>query len=304
MIPDKESEWLTTGQAANRCSVTPDTILKWIKKGRLKAVQTAGGHHRIEKRALESLFPKSSTFPKSSAFQETGSKSPEEAPEFLRCWQYMSNRGSTRDECKKCLAYRARAAWCFAMTDVVCDLGQVKRVQESSCEECSYYRRVNGMATNVLIITPDEKHISRLSEEKNESLRLRFARNGYEASGIIHEFRPAFVIVDQEYPRSRETELIKNLATDPRLTGIRIIIALPHGTARRKKGWFSKEGQKDKNLIDGMIEKPYGANRVVGVINSFPVEFSKPENLRSIGTDQEGGGNGRDTANRSKTQPR
>jgi excisionase family DNA binding protein len=33
---------LSTGRAAELCSVTPDTILKWIKRGRLSGVRTAG----------------------------------------------------------------------------------------------------------------------------------------------------------------------------------------------------------------------------------------------------------------------
>ena len=47
---------LTTGQAARLCSVTPDTVLKWIKKGRLRGVRTAGGHYRIERRLLDPLI--------------------------------------------------------------------------------------------------------------------------------------------------------------------------------------------------------------------------------------------------------
>ena len=45
---------LTTGQAAKLCAVTPDTVLKWIKKGRLEATRTAGGHYRV---ALPDLEP-------------------------------------------------------------------------------------------------------------------------------------------------------------------------------------------------------------------------------------------------------
>ena len=50
-MPEDKSNLLTTGQAAKLCSVTPDTILKWLKRGRLNGVRTAGGHYRIERRA-------------------------------------------------------------------------------------------------------------------------------------------------------------------------------------------------------------------------------------------------------------
>ena len=35
--------YLSTGQAAGICSVSPDTILKWIRSGKLPARKTAGG---------------------------------------------------------------------------------------------------------------------------------------------------------------------------------------------------------------------------------------------------------------------
>ena len=42
-----EMETLTTGQAAGYCHVSQATIVNWIKKGKLKAYATPGGHHRI-----------------------------------------------------------------------------------------------------------------------------------------------------------------------------------------------------------------------------------------------------------------
>jgi excisionase family DNA binding protein len=39
--------YLTTFEAAKLISVTPDSILKWIKSGKLAAFRTPGGHYRI-----------------------------------------------------------------------------------------------------------------------------------------------------------------------------------------------------------------------------------------------------------------
>lgn len=38
---------ITTGQAARYCHVSQATIINWIKKGKLKAYATPGGHYRI-----------------------------------------------------------------------------------------------------------------------------------------------------------------------------------------------------------------------------------------------------------------
>ncbi len=39
--------WLTTGQIARHCHVTPETVANWIKRGQLKAGTTPGGHYRV-----------------------------------------------------------------------------------------------------------------------------------------------------------------------------------------------------------------------------------------------------------------
>ena len=51
-------ETVSTGQAAKLCGVKPDTILKWIKKDKIYAFQTAGGHYRIHKDKLKPYLEK------------------------------------------------------------------------------------------------------------------------------------------------------------------------------------------------------------------------------------------------------
>lgn len=38
---------LTTGDVARYCQVSPVTVFRWIRSGKLKAYTTPGGHHRI-----------------------------------------------------------------------------------------------------------------------------------------------------------------------------------------------------------------------------------------------------------------
>lgn len=52
MIWKSDREALTTDDAGKLCAVDSRTILNWIKAGKLKSYQTAGGHHRILKEDL------------------------------------------------------------------------------------------------------------------------------------------------------------------------------------------------------------------------------------------------------------
>ena len=259
MPPDK-TNLLTTGQAAQLCSVTPDTILKWIKKGRLTGVRTAGGHYRIQRRNLEPLVISSRPSDSPSA------QLPDCHPQSLRCWEYLSERGAIRDVCRQCVVYRVRAARCFTMAGMEPDVGHARRFCESSCEDCVFYRRVKGLATNVLLITSDNDLIDGLGGEENESVRLRFARNAYEASAIINDFRPAFAAIDTECIPAADTELVDSLAADPRVPGLRIILVVSPGMRRRKR-----RGPKN-DLVVSVLEKPFGTRRIAAAINAIPVD--------------------------------
>lgn len=252
------SQWLTTGQAAQLCLVKPDTVLKWIKKGRLPAIRTAGGHFRVDRRSLEGLVPPPRAIQPIPAGGE-----PVRQP--LRCWEYLSQGGTVRDECSKCIVYRARASWCFQLAEMQRDVGHARQFCETSCQECVYYRRVKGLSTHVLVLTTDKDLIARLAGEDDEGLTLRFARNAYEASAIISEFRPAFVVVDHNLAAA-QPDLVECLACDLRIPGVKILLGIPRGAPVLGEAW------KSPRQITGVIEKPFGRRRIAAVINSFPVE--------------------------------
>ena len=258
MAADK-ANLLTTGQAAQLCSVTPDTILKWIKKGRLEGVRTAGGHYRIERRSLELLIP-------SARHGEGVSRQLlADDPQGLHCWEYLSERGAIRDDCRQCVVYRVRAARCFLLADLETDVGHAHRFCQNTCEDCVFYRRVKGLATNVLFITSDDALIAGLTADEDESGALCFARNAYEASAIIHDFRPAFVAVDVERTPAVDTELLNSLATDPRVPGLRVILVVPPGMKGRRR----RHPRSD--LVASVLEKPFGARQVAEAINTIRV---------------------------------
>jgi len=263
----QETTLLTTGQAAKLCEVTPDTILKWIGKGRLRGARTAGGHYRIDLRDLRPHIPP-------GRLEDSAGETPVCEPRKMYCWTFHSEGGEVRQECKECVVYRVGASQCFQMadlgTEVGAEVGHAKKFCRSSCEECQYYRRVRGLPTNVLVVTADEAILERLSTEENHSVTLRLARSAYEASAIVQEYQAAFVVVDREILVAGEERLLDSLSNDPRLPGVKIVLAVPHGTVG------AQGDEIDSGVVFSVIEKPFGPRRIAAVIHSFPIEESVP----------------------------
>ena len=265
---DQNREWLTTGQAAKLCSVTSDTILKWIRKGRLTAKRTAGGHFRVARTDLDSL----TTPVVSGEFPARESRPPSPTP--LRCWEYMGGRNGVSEECKQCAAYRLRAGSCFEMARMGMEGELGRRMCATSCHDCVYYRRVMNIATPVLFITRDEALVEGLRADDPQGVAATIVRDGYEASATILETRPAFVVVDEDVIRAEE-RIVENLAGDPRLPGLKIILALSSGRAKRKGCAQNRDG------VVCTIPKPFELQDVVEIIDRFPVEPLPPRDLGS-----------------------
>ena len=268
----KDGTWLTTGQAARLCSVTPDTVLKWIKKGSLEAVRTAGGHYRIRRENLAPLLTEGRTSPRNLPSQES------RMPQQLRCWEYFSRAGIVRDECEACAVYRTRAALCFQMAMLRPELGGAGRFCQASCDDCVYFRRMRGLPINVLVVTSDANLIECLNEHEHEGIALRFARNGYEASAVVHSFLPGFAVVDQDaFPRG-DNGLLESLANDPRLPGLKIIVAIRRGETQ------ILGIDQSAHYVSRVIVKPFGSDQIAGVIESFPVTSIEAEILERLDT--------------------
>jgi excisionase family DNA binding protein len=252
---------LTTGKAARLCSVKPDTVLKWIKKGKLPASRTVGGHYRVEERDLHMVLDQSDNC--DDRLEESAAL----CARPMRCWEYMNH--SPGEECKECIVYRVHATWCFRLANAVRGAGHAKRFCGAGpCPECPYYRRVHGLPTNVLVITQDESLIQSLAKRENESIAFRFARRGYDASAVIGVFRPAFVVADQAILESLGVALLEALISDPRTAGARIVCAVRKGTM----------GCHIRNsAIYAIVEEPFNADEIVAIVNRIPVEPLEPE---------------------------
>ena len=140
------SRLLSTGDVARLLSVTSDTVLKWIKSGRLPALRTAGGHYRVAERDLDGLTR-----------DPLGSDTSQEARGFAYCWEYYGAGGEANAVCLDCLVYRARARRCYEMSSLAPELGFAGAHCQTSCEECAYYQEVVRRARRVLIVTESEE---------------------------------------------------------------------------------------------------------------------------------------------------
>jgi excisionase family DNA binding protein len=261
--------------AAKLCSVNPDTVLKWIRAGKLKAIRTTGGHCRVDFADLQATL--------AGASQPPGRRSEADSitHHTLRCWEYFADRGELSRECKGCVVYQIRASWCFKIGTPGCELGPAKHFCRTPCNECLYFQRVTGQAAKVLIVTPDDRTIARLVERQKSELSLGFARNGYEASAILDGFRPMFAVVDEELLLGGESRLLDYLACDARIQGMKIVLAVFRPHAERWRGSLS-------GPVSAVIEKPLELDRIHEVVQGFAVEVLDPEEVSELAATRNG----------------
>ncbi len=265
-MPSEDCQLLTTGQAAELCSVKPDTIRKWIKRGRLVAMRTGGGHHRI---ALRQLAPYI-TQPDMKEGLADDSLACAGAP--IRCWDYLSDQGQVRESCKECVVYRIRAAWCFAVAEIDCDIGHSRQFCGQSCEDCLYFQRMKGRAA-VLVVSEERDMLLADEDEEAGVLDLRFASNAYQVSALLNQFKPLMVVVDQALPANSAVELLGNLAADPRVPGIKCALAVNRG----KLGRVALPPSVQLEL-----EKPFTHRLLRNLLDRFPVELPEPGELETL----------------------
>ncbi len=213
------ASYLSTGQAARLCSVTPDTVLKWIHSGRLQARRTAGGHNRIERGELERLLSIASSRPAPAKTVAAADRA------FLFCWEYYG-KGRPTSNCVSCPVYQARALRCY---EVVKLLGQGRGPRafcRRGCTACDYYLKMHRQPLNVLVVTDDQELVRKLKQEAQPSdFRLAYADCEYTCSMMVHDFRPDYAVVDCSLGKGKSREITEHLLLDPRAPSVRVILA-------------------------------------------------------------------------------
>jgi len=236
-MPDKKDS-LTTTQAARLLDVSPDTVLKWAKAGKIESFRTLGGHYRIPRSALDSSPRRGG-----SAIQDGDSFMPEK---FQYCWEYQAQGGEVSDDCKDCLTYRSRSKRCYELRHLPNGLGCLRVYCKSTCEECDYYQIVQGAGYNVIILTEQKRLLrDRDHVDGEQGVTIRIATNEYECSSLVESFRPDFIVVDCALGEKRTSNVCTSLFNDSRIPVPRIILAsrtkkLKEYCDREVFGWMAK----------------------------------------------------------------
>ncbi|MBI5117517.1 excisionase family DNA-binding protein [Candidatus Poribacteria bacterium] len=221
-------------------SVTPDTVVKWIRRGKLKAMKTAGGHYRIPHDSVASLLPAARDIADN---EHMPSKRPP-----VPCWEYNAAAGKIKENCRSCLVFKAKGSRCYDVGRVLREKGEGATCCQTDCEECSYYREQRQRPINVLVFTDNALLRGILTKQASSTrFRFQFASCEYDCSLVVDSFRPEYVIVDCVTDLEKCEELCRHLACDPRIPGVEIILAVP------------RDKNIETNLVGGItvIEQPF-----------------------------------------------
>jgi excisionase family DNA binding protein len=206
---------LSTGKAAELCCVTPDTVLKWIKTGHLKATRTAGGHYRISTEAVAPYLAKEAKVP----------DQPGNAGRLPYCWDFYAKNGKLNDCCKICLAFKAHAQRCYIIAKLGKQAGHGALICRDSCDECRYYKLIQEIPLKVLVIT-EKKNLFEAPQPDEANIELRLAGCEYEVSSAIRDFHPDFIILDSSLASSDPQKIYRHLRNDPQTDEAVLVLAV------------------------------------------------------------------------------
>ncbi|MHC4777967.1 MAG: MerR family transcriptional regulator [Planctomycetota bacterium] len=240
-----EKKYLTTGQAADRCSVTPDTVLKWIRSGLLPARRTAGGHNRISEEDLEKFLELTAMTQDEAALARPHRQ-------FRYCWEYYGDE-KLNEGCRECAVFLMRAQRCYDVTKYAPQAFHPKVFCKKSCEECDYYREVQEQITNVLVVTDNSQLAGKLKQDATKAhFNLETADCEYTCSMVVNSFKPDFAIIDCSLGREVSRDITTHLAEDPRIPIIRVVLA-------GNDGEFPSECEK---LVFARLKRPFGIDDI------------------------------------------
>lgn len=250
----RKPEYLTTTEAAKILGVAPDTVLKWVKAGKIKSRRTLGGHFRIPNDEL-ALF---ATGPGTKVDTERLSTQPA-AHQY--CWEFLAAGAEVKEECRDCITFRSRARRCYELKDLPGDMGCLNLMCGVECSECDYYRMVHGQGLNVIALANTGKLISDIQGSGvRDGIDIRFATAEYETASLIQGFRPDYIVVDCAFGKRRTADICSSLFADIRIPVPRIILS---SKIRKIEDYCDRE-------VFGWIRKPFSLQQLKECIRGVP----------------------------------
>ncbi len=239
----------TTTQAARLLSVSSDTVLKWVKAGKLASYRTPGGHHRIPAEAVTALLPG----------DDAAGTSPPDGSDHLHCWDARAHDGGPDPACRDCPAYASRARRCHELRDDPVTFARLELDCDSDCPACEVYRLTRDRRPGVLMVSRSGAWMRRLAEAAaGADLELEVVDSAYACAAALERFRPDFVVLDAALGAARTREIRRHLVADPRLPLPRVVLASrrprwDETCARDLCGWIRKPFDLDRleHFLDG-----------------------------------------------------
>ncbi len=242
----KQKEFLTTSQAAELLSVAPDTVLKWVKAGKIEATRTLGGHFRIPRSALG--LTESETVNVIAAPPHDSHSSA-----YQYCWEYLARGKDIQPDCLDCITYRSRTRRCYELRDLPEGLGCLRVYCKSTCKDCDYYRMTNEQDLNIIFLSESGRLVKDWRQGQGlNGFRIQVAMSEYECSNIIQNFRPDYIVVDCALGKKRTAAVCTNLFNDARIPVVRIILA---SKTSQLKQYCDKE-------VCGWITRPFSIHQL------------------------------------------
>jgi excisionase family DNA binding protein len=231
----------TTTQVAKLLSVSADTVLKWVKAGKITSYRTPGGHCRIPAEVVATLLP-------AGEGPDGMPGAAERHPSHLYCWDFYSGPDGIGPECQNCIAYRSRARRCYEMRGIPEEFGPLKLFCQTDCQDCDFYELTHAQGLSILVISRNRRWLKRLTvQAETTDLSLAVATGEYESGAAIASFRPDFIVVDLALGTRRTRAICRHLAGDARIPFTRIIL-----TSHEAK-WAEDCNQE----VFGWIRKPF-----------------------------------------------
>lgn len=248
-VPDKE--YFTTGEIATRCAVTADTVRKWVQTGKLRADQTAGGHHRVHRNSFLAFLKN----------RQQRHDLGEKGKPFQFCWEFHAPSTGIYESCKQCIVYRSRAGRCYELAKLAPIAGHSMLFCTNTCEECAYYEIIHGSRPNLLIVTRRQKVRADMEMQARDlNCSIRFCEREYQCSSLIESFRPDYIVIDWLDASSNYQTLLKDLSDDPRIPLARIIaFGLPKSIPPESKDrvYSIKTEPISMSALSDLIGGPY-----------------------------------------------